>query len=303
MEVFPAFIPLADRRVVVAGEGEAADAKARLFEGSPAIVARISGDAATLEGAYAGAALAFIAGPEAFCIAAAAAARRAGAPVNVVDRPAMSDFQTPAIVDRGAVVGAIGTGGSAPLLGTRLRNGLEAQWPQRLGDIAALFRALQPEIRARLPDLDQRRAALRAVLDGPAAEAALAGDMATALTVARAALDRPVPPVGRLWRLQAPRDIELLSLRALRVLGRADRIVVRPDAPAELLTLARRDAVRSDPVQVTAATLRAWVDQGQVVVRITLSDETATELVEAEGQGLLTDALPVAPSVPNIKSS
>jgi precorrin-2 dehydrogenase/sirohydrochlorin ferrochelatase len=303
MEVFPAFVPLAGRRVVVAGEGEAADAKARLFEGSPAMVARIAGEAATLESAYAGAALAFIAGPEAFCIAAAAAARRAGAPVNVVDRPAMSDFQTPAIVDRGAVVGAIGTGGSAPLLGTRLRNGLEAQWPQRLGDIAALFRVLQPEIRAKLPDLDARRAVLRGVLDGPAAEAALAGDMATALALARAALDHPIPPTGRLWRLQAPRDLELLSLRALRVLGRADRIVARPDAPAELLTLARRDAGRSDPADVNGASLRAWVDQGQVVVRITLADETAADLIEAQRQGLIADALPVAPSVENIKSS
>ena len=33
MDSFPAFLPLAGRRVVVVGEGEGADAKARLFEG------------------------------------------------------------------------------------------------------------------------------------------------------------------------------------------------------------------------------------------------------------------------------
>jgi siroheme synthase len=109
--------------------------------------------------------------------------------------------------------------------------------------------------------------------------------------------------VGRLWRLQAPRDLELLSLGALRVLGRADRIVARPDAPAELLTLARRDAVRSDPAEVSGASLRAWLDQGQIVVRITLGDETAADLIEAQRQGLSVDSLPVAPSVENIKSS
>jgi precorrin-2 dehydrogenase/sirohydrochlorin ferrochelatase len=303
MDVFPAFIPLAGRRVVVAGEGEAAEAKARLFDGSPAIVARVAGDAALRDDAYAGAALAFIAGPEAFCIAAAGVARRAGVPVNVVDRPAMSDFQTPAIVDRGAVVGAIGTGGSAPLLGTRLRNALEAQWPQRLGDIAELFRALQPEIRAKLPDLDARRAVLRAVLDGPAAEAALAGDMAQALAVARAALDHPNPPVGRLWRLQAPSHVDLLSLRALRVLGRADRIVASQSAAAELLTLARRDAFRSDPAEVSGATLAAWIAQGQAVVRIIVGDEAAEDLAEAEGLGLSADPLPTASSDKDLKSS
>jgi precorrin-2 dehydrogenase/sirohydrochlorin ferrochelatase len=294
MEVFPAFIPLAGRRVVIAGDGEAAEAKARLFDGSPAIVARIAADDAVHEDAYVGAALAFIAGTEAFCIAAAAAARRAGVPVNVVDRPAMGDFQTPAIVDRGAVVAAIGTGGSAPLLGTRLRNALEAQWPQRLGDIAVLFRTLQPEIRAKLPDLDARRAVLRAVLDGPAAEAALAGDMAEALAVARAALDRPLPPVGRLWRLQAPADVELLSLRALRVLGRADRIVASDAAPAELLTLARRDAFRSDPADVSGASLAAWVADGQAVVRIVVGDEPTPDLADAEGSGLTADPLPTS---------
>jgi len=294
MEVFPAFIPLAGRRVVVAGDGEAAEAKARLFDGSPAMVERIAGDAALNENAYVGAALTFIAGPEAFCIAAAAAARRASVPVNVVDRPAMSDFQTPAIVDRGAVVGAIGTGGSAPLLGTRLRNALEAQWPQRLGEIADLFRALQPEIRAKLPDLDARRAVLRAVLDGPAAEAALAGDMESALAMARAALDRPLPPVGRLWRLDSPADIEMLSLRALRVLGRADRIVARHATPAALLTLARRDAFRSDPAEVSGVTLVAWVAEGQSVVRIVVGDERTEDLAQAEGAGLAADLLPTA---------
>jgi len=294
MEVFPAFIPLTGRRVVVAGDGEAADAKARLFDGSPAIVARIAGEAALQDEAYAGAALTFIAGPEPFCIAAAAAARRAGVPVNVVDRPAMSDFQTPAIVDRGAVVGAIGTGGSAPLLGTRLRNALEAQWPQRLGEIAELFRTLQPEIRAKLPDLDARRAVLRAVLDGPAAEAALAGDPAKALAVARAALDHPTPPVGRLWRLDAPADVDLLTLRALRVLGRADRIVASQAAPAELLTLARRDAFRSDPAVVSGATLATWIAEGQAVVRIVIGDEPTEDLAEAERSGLTADPLFIA---------
>jgi len=303
MEVFPAFVPLAGRRVVVAGDGEAAEAKARLFGGSPAVVVRIAGDAASRDDAYIGAALVFIAGPETFCLAAAAAARRAGVPVNVVDRPAMSDFQTPAIVDRGAVVGAIGTGGSAPLLGTRLRNALEAQWPQRLGEIAVLFRTLQPEIRAKLPDLDARRAVLRAILDGPAAEAALAGDMAGALAGARATLDDPPPLVGRLWRLQAPDDIDLLSLRALRVLGRADRIIASDAAPAELLTLARRDAFRSDPSEVSGAILSAWIAEGQAVVRIVVGHEPTEDLAEAETSGLTADRLPTSDEHPPLKSS
>ena len=61
MDTFPAFFPLAGRRVVIAGEGEPAIAKARLFEGSPAEVVRVGPDAAFDPAAYLGADLVFVA--------------------------------------------------------------------------------------------------------------------------------------------------------------------------------------------------------------------------------------------------
>jgi hypothetical protein len=78
------------------------------------------------------------------------------------------------------------------------------------------------------------------------------------------------------------------------VLGRADRIVARHDAPAELLTLARRDAFRSDPAEVSGATLAAWVAEGQAVVRIVVGDEPMADLAEADGLGVAADVLPTA---------
>ena len=61
MDVFPAFFPLTGRTVVIAGAGEAAEAKARLFEGSPARIRRLDGEAALRPQSYEGAALAFVA--------------------------------------------------------------------------------------------------------------------------------------------------------------------------------------------------------------------------------------------------
>ena len=165
MDAFPAFYPLAGRIVAIAGTGEAAEAKVRLFEGSPATLRRLQGAAALSSDSYAGALLAFIASDDdAFAAAAAAAARAAHVPVNVVDRPALCDFTTPAVIDRGEVVAAIGTGGASPMLATLLRHDIEARVPEGAGRVAALFRTMQDEIRRALPDAHRRRAFLRAAL-------------------------------------------------------------------------------------------------------------------------------------------
>lgn len=283
MNVFPAFIPLDGRRVAIVGEGEAAQAKARLFEGSPAALVSLAGDAAIDPGAYGGVALAFIAGPEGFARAAAAAARAAGVLVNVVDKPHLSDFQTPSIIDRGSVVGAIGTGGSAPVLASQLRSDIEARWPAGLGALADLLRRLQPQIRAALPDLDQRRAFLRAQIAGPSGQAALDGRIDAALTLACADLETPVIRRGVVWRLRPPISADLVTLRTLRVLARVDRLVADAGTPQDLLALARRDAQRFTVEATPAAQLCDWASAGLEVVY--LAEDSTTVLDEASRLG------------------
>jgi precorrin-2 dehydrogenase/sirohydrochlorin ferrochelatase len=286
MNVFPAFIPLAGRLVAIVGEGEGAQAKARLFDGSPARLVALAGDAAVDPSAYTGVALAFIAGAEDFARAAADAARTAGVLVNVVDKPHLSDFQTPSIIDRGSVVGAIGTGGSAPVLASQLRSAIEAQWPRGLGNLADLLRILQPEIRAALPDLDQRRAYLRDQLAGAAAEAAMDDRLEDAIALARCGLATPTARRGVIWRLKAPAFADLITLRALRVMGRVDRLVADDDADADLLVLARRDAPRFTLKDATADRLAGWAAQGLEVVYMISGERAAPALDEAVRLGV-----------------
>ena len=190
MDSFPAFFPLAGRRVIIAGSGDFAEGKARLFDGSPAQVERIEGERAFDPEAYRGAVLAFIASEDtAFAEAAVKAARAAGVPVNAVDRPALCDFFTPAVVDRGQVVAAVGTGGASPVLSQQLRKALEGVMPEGAGRVAVLLRQFREETRGAFPDMDHRRAFVAEVLAGPAAEAALAGDMDRARSLLRKALD------------------------------------------------------------------------------------------------------------------
>ena len=290
MDAFPAFFPLSGRKVVVAGEGEAAQAKLRLLEGSPARVVRLTGPAAGDPAAYAGAALAFVASPdEAFATAAAAAARAAHVPVNVVDRPQLCDFTTPAVIDRGEVVAAIGTGGASPMLAALLRHDIEQRVPEGAGRVAALLRRTQDEVRAALPDLPRRRAFLRRALNGPAAAAAQAGEMEAAVALLRAALADGVAAAGRVAFLPAGGPVDLLSLRAVRALAAADALAPDPGVPADLLDLARRDAERIAP----EAAARAALD-GLSVVRATLGPPAPAEVQALAQAGIAADILPVA---------
>jgi precorrin-2 dehydrogenase/sirohydrochlorin ferrochelatase len=272
MDAFPAFFPLAGRKVVVAGSGEGAENKARLFDGSPATLVRLTEAEAAAPGAFDGAALVFLAGPdEAFLKAAAGAARAAGAAVNVVDHPALCDFYTPAVIDRGAVVAAVGATGAAPLLAAMLRNDIEVVLPEGTGRIADLFRATRDEVRSALPNMNERRAFLREILRGPAAEAALAGDEAIALARLREALAatgnrKGAAAMGRVDFVVAVVAPDLLSVRAARALSQADVLIADAERSARILAVARRDARRLPLAEMATLRLIELAAEGLRVV-------------------------------------
>lgn len=293
MDAFPAFFPLAGRSVAIAGEGDAAEAKVRLFHGSPATVVRLAGARALDPKSYAGMALAFVAGEDDdWARAAAEAARAAHVPVNVVDRPALCDFTTPSVIDRGEVVAAIGTGGASPMLATMLRHDIEARVPEGAGRIAALFRAMQDEVRTALPEAHARRRFLRAALAGPAAEAAIAGDLEGAKERLRAALFDGPRLAGRVQYIDARGPAELLTLRAARALAAADVLVCDPEAHVDVLALARRDAERSEDRSVDQ--LRAAAAEGLTVARLITGAGWRTEQAALDAAGVATEVLPIA---------
>jgi precorrin-2 dehydrogenase/sirohydrochlorin ferrochelatase len=270
MNSFPAYFPLTGKRVLIVGEGEGAEAKARLFAGSPAVVERLTAMAGADARAYIGAALAFVATPDDLAAQAAArAARAAGVPVNVVDRPQLCDFVTPAVIDRGEVVAAIGTGGTAPILASLLRSDIEARVPEGAGRIAGLLGHMQAEVRAAFPDLAKRRAFLRSVLGGPVAEAALAGDDAKAESLLRDAIAGGLEIAGALRVIDGAGPADLLTLRDARALAEADLLVLDPTAAPGIVVLARRDAKRIAARDMDNEALKTALAEGLQVVWIT----------------------------------
>jgi uroporphyrin-III C-methyltransferase / precorrin-2 dehydrogenase / sirohydrochlorin ferrochelatase len=244
MRSFPAFVPLEGRRVAVIGSGPAAEAKSRLFEDSPATLLRFA-DPPSAE-SLADVALVFIAEDDpGRRTDALAAAKAAGAWVNVVDHPSLSDFYTPAIVDRGELVIGVSTSGAAPTLARDLRARIEQIVPAAFGRLADFARSIRHHVLARRPSLDGRRRAYEAILRGAAGEAALVGDFETADRLAERVLAGDAGGVGVVHLVGAgPGDPDLLTLKALRVLQDADIVFHDKLVDRRVLDLIRRDAER-----------------------------------------------------------
>jgi uroporphyrin-III C-methyltransferase/precorrin-2 dehydrogenase/sirohydrochlorin ferrochelatase len=170
----------------------------------------------------------------------AAAARAAGVPVNIIDRPALSQFQFGSIVNRSPVVIGISTAGAAPVLAQAIRQRLESMLPASLAAWGALALRLRQSVQAKLPSNAARRAfwdRLAQLSFGPPPASDAEGQL----------LSQPAypAPAGRVILVGAgPGDAELLTLKALRALQSADVILFDDLVSDEVLELARREARR-----------------------------------------------------------
>ena len=244
MRHLPLFFDLAGRRVVVVGQGPVADRRAELARSAGAAVFQLeTASAADLKGAAA----VFVAtGDLDSDTDARHAAKAAGVPVNVADRPGLSDFILPAIIDRDEVVVAVSTGGASPSLATLLRARIEALLPERIGALARLAQTFRVQARALIIDPARRRTFWSRLVDGPAARLVLAGDDISARRVALSELNdarRALKPVGIAHIVGAgPGDPDLLTLRAAQLLQEADAILHDELVPQAILSRARREA-------------------------------------------------------------
>ena len=95
----------------------------------------------------------------------AADARAAGVLVNVMDDVPNCDFAAPAIVRRGDLLIAIGTGGRAPALAGRLRAELADRFGPEWTELMDVVGRVRAETLPHLPDFEDRSHRWKAALD------------------------------------------------------------------------------------------------------------------------------------------
>jgi uroporphyrin-III C-methyltransferase/precorrin-2 dehydrogenase/sirohydrochlorin ferrochelatase len=245
MRHLPVFLDLRGRRALVLGDGEAAERKAEMLRRAGAEVVLATRFSAALLNGCAVAIGADAAEADLQALHQAATAR--GIPVNVVDRPALCSFISPAVIDRDPITIAVSSAGTAPLLARLLRARIEAAIPPAFGRLAALADSFKTELRRRLPDLARRRRVLERAFTGPAADLIFAGQDAAARAAFAAAIDtgEDAPMPGMVFLVGAgPGSADLLTLRAQRLLGEADVIVHDRLVGDAVIDMARRDAER-----------------------------------------------------------
>jgi len=305
----PVFLALQGKRCVLVGEGQGVDWKFELLEAAGGKVERYAADRWT-PADLRGAAIA-VGGFDDDKAAArfAAAARTAGVPVNVIDKPAFCDFSFGAIVNRSPLVIGISTDGAAPVFAQAIRAKLEALLPKGFAHwavAAARWRAMVKD--AGLSFVARRRfwqvftAHAMAKPESEPSEADFARFVAEVKGLGAAVENGSVTLVGA-----GPGDPELLTLRAVRALQSADVILFDDLVSRDVLDFARREArkmlvgktgfgpsCKQDDINALMVSL---AQQGKRVIRLKGGDplifgRAAEEIEACKAANIAVDVVP-----------
>jgi len=319
MEALPVFLNVRGVRCLVAGGGEVAFRKARLLARAQAELHIVAPDACdrmlellqehggrldrreVREEDFEGAQLAIAATDDLEVNENVSRwARERGIPVNVVDQPALCTFYMPAIVDRSPVVVAISSSGTSPVLTRSLKEMNEVMMPERIDRLAHLLGSMRGEVKDRIADFAGRTAFWENVLDSEVPELVYAGREEEAKTALEGILAGGGQQSGEVWLVGAgPGDPDLLTLRALRLLYRADVVLydrlvskeilarIRPDA--ELIHVGKGPELHSVDQYTINDMLISYAREGRKVLRLKGGDpfifgrggEELTTLAEA----------------------
>ena len=155
---------------------------------------------------------------------------------NSVDDIPNCDFFFGSVVSRGRLQVAISTSGESPALAQRLRREIDQQLPSDLGPWLTELGALRREVLATHPSGEARKLLLHELAQRQICASPLCATR-------RLAQSESAPARGTVFLVGAgPGDPDLLTVRAVHVLGEADVVLHDDLVPPPVLALARDGA-------------------------------------------------------------
>ncbi|CAV18567.1 bifunctional precorrin-2 dehydrogenase/sirohydrochlorin ferrochelatase [Vibrio atlanticus] len=173
-------------------------------------------------------------------------AKKMGILVNVVDDLPYCDFITPSMINRGRIQIAISSGGASPVLVRNIREKLETVLPQNIGLIADFGASKRNSIKESFPTVDERRKFWERFLSSSFINQVTDRDQLESYY--QQSLTEQVDSEGQVTWIEFEEDVELLSMKALRLMQEAELVLSPIDCPFEFIDLCRRDAERDSYV-------------------------------------------------------
>ena len=169
-------------------------------------------------------------------------AKALGILVNVVDNQPYCDFITPSVITRGRIQIAISSGGASPVLIRNIREQLESILAFNLSLLADFGLSKRGDIKQRLPSVDLRRKFwemffARTNVQNATERCQLEAEYSKLL-------DSEIQSHGSITWVEFGNDVELLPIKALRLMQQSEQVLYCPQCPDEFLELSRRDAER-----------------------------------------------------------
>ncbi|HJO12813.1 MAG TPA: siroheme synthase CysG, partial [Gammaproteobacteria bacterium] len=173
------------------------------------------------------------------------AAQASSTPVNVVDQPDLCTFIMPSVVNRNPVLVAVSTSGSSPVLARKLKEQIESIVPERTGELATLLKQYREQIRDELPDPTLRLRFWENLLESEFSELVYSGNREGAIELLEQKLGNSQTSSvrGEVYLVGAgPGDPDLLTLKALRLMQKADVVLYDRLVSPEIMARVRVDA-------------------------------------------------------------
>lgn len=264
MELLPIFLNIKDRKCVIVGGGDIAFRKASLLARAGArihvVAETISEELQALCREHQGSTeigsfQARVLDGAALVVAAtndmginesvSQQARQLDIPVNVVDQPQLCSFIMPSIIDRSPVVIAVSSGGTSPVLTRKIKEINEMMVPERIDRLARLLGSFREKVKSQVRELPGRIRFWEKLLDSDVPELVYSGREAAATELIEQQL-RNIDEAslrGEVYLVGAgPGDPDLLTLRALRLMHKADVVLYDRLVSPEIMSKLRPDA-------------------------------------------------------------